>query len=399
MFSCSMHPPAAHGRGEAGPGEEATLASTEGSTLVDACLSLREHYFVQESAKPDDSEWVAHLQACAQCRMAYQCLPQVDRALAAVGESPVSVPAFAAISRVAASAARRQRRRRAIRRSAPFIFTGLTTAALAAGLMAAVWIGQACRPSPKLLRPGTELQATTKAKSAVLGNGVRLHLDFGSVRLATSSSESETLLLPLGRIVLDVPKLPPGNALTVRTPDAEVRVHGTRFHVMRTKQDTHVHVVDGVVEVRPEGVGRPPRTLRAGESATISSAGTYRESLRESTLASLDHGEFVAAERLIGQLLGSSVEPIQQAEAHALLAWTLSARGRHDEALRCYQRALALLPEGEHSLWAENACAELALLAEQQSPRRSARAWTECLRRFPDGVHATLASSRALAGR
>jgi ferric-dicitrate binding protein FerR (iron transport regulator) len=215
------------------------------------------------------------------------------------------------------------------------------------------------------------------------------------LKLASANEHTQTLFLPSGRVSVDVPKLPRGSSLSVRTPDAEVRVHGTRFQVIRTGKDTQVHVVEGVVEVRPEGLGRPVQTVRAGESVTVGSAEIYREGLRSSTLAALDHGEFAVAEKQIGDLLGSSADRTQQAEAQALLAWSLSARGKHSEAIQRYRQVLSLLPEGERSLWAENACAELAILLEQESPKDSGVTWTECLRRFPDGVHSALARSRA----
>ena len=359
------------------------------------CLSLRERYFAPGVGNPTDPEWVDHLQTCAQCRLAYQGLPEVDRALAEVARLPASVPAFDTIAGAAAGAARNQRRRRVVRRSVPFLYTGLGTAALAAGLVAAVLIGRAHQLSPKLLAPGAEIQATGEARSAILGNGVRIRLEAGTLKLASASKETQSLLLPLGRVFVDVPKLPPGSTVSVRTPAAEVRVHGTRFAVIRTSKDTQVQVVEGVVEVRPEGIGRSVQTIRAGESATIGSAEAYREGLRHSTLAALDHGEFAAAEKQIGQLLGTSAEAGQQAEAQALLAWSLSARGKRTEAIQRYRQALTLLPEGQRRLWAENACAELAILVEQESPKDSALTWAECLRRFPDGVHAALARSRA----
>jgi ferric-dicitrate binding protein FerR (iron transport regulator) len=358
------------------------------------CLSFRERYFDPTSADASDPRWLAHLGICSDCRLAYQALPQVDSALSEIARLPVEVPAFDAIAGAAASAARGQRRRRAVRRSVPFLYTALGTAALAAGLIAALWIGRARQLAPKLLVAGAEIQATAEPKSAVLDSGVRLRLEAGSLKLASSTKESQALLLPSGRVFVDVPKLPPGRTLSVRTPDAEVRVHGTRFQVIRTSKETQVHVTEGVVEVRPEGLGRPIQTVKAGESATVASAEVYREGLRHSTLAALDHGEFGAAEKQIGQLLGSNPNIAQQAEAQALLAWSLSARGKRAQAMDRYRQALALLPEGHQPLWAENACAELAILVQQESPKDSSGIWAECLRRFPDGVHAALARSR-----
>ncbi len=359
------------------------------------CLSLRERYIPPGDGNPNDVVWTQHLRDCPQCRLAYQGLPRVDQALAELTQAPVSVPNFDAVARVAARAARGQRRRRTVRRSVPYLYTGLGTAALAAGLVAVVLV----RNAPKHLVAGAEIHATREAKAAILENGVRIRLETGTLKLASASKQTQSLVLPLGRVFVEVPKLSVGETVSVRTPDAEVRVHGTRFQVVRTDKDTYVSVVEGVVEVRPEGIGRPVQTLRAGESVTVGSAEAYRESLRHSTLQALDHGEFVAAEEQIGQLLGTSAEAIQRAEAQALLAWSLSARGKRSDAVQRYRQALTLLPEGQQPLWAENACAELALLVEQESPRDSRSTWAECLRRFPDGVHATLARSRAHSPR
>jgi ferric-dicitrate binding protein FerR (iron transport regulator) len=322
-------------------------------------------------------------------------MANADRALVALARVPVAVPPFDVLAEAAAGAARNQRRRQAVRRSVPFVYTALGTAALAAGVVAALLVGRANRLAPKLLAPGTEIQAVSEAKSAVLGNGVRIRLDAGTLKLASASRENQALVLTSGRVFLEVPKLPAGSTLSVRTPDAEVRVRGTRFQVVRTAGETQVHVTEGVVEVRPEGIGRPVQTVRAGESTTVPSAEMYREDLRHSTLAALDHGEFGAADKQIDQLLGASPDAAQRAEAQALSAWSLLARGKHGEAIARYRQALDLLPEGAGPLWAENACAELAILLQQDSPKSSAATWAECLRRFPRGVHAALARVRA----
>jgi hypothetical protein len=76
------------------------------------------------------------------------------------------------------------------------------------------------------------------------------------------------------------------------------------------------------------------------------------------------------------------------------LAWSLAARGKRGDAVARYRQALTLLPDGQQPLWAENACAELAILVEQESPKSSGATWAECLRRFPSGVHAASARSR-----
>ena len=94
-------------------------------------------------------------------------------------------------------------------------------------------------------------------------------------------------------------------------------------------------------------------------------------------------------------LLGSAADPVSAGRstiAPGVVALCTRQAQRGHPAL---PTGVALLPEGKQALWAENACAELAILVEQESPKDGAAAWAECLRRFPDGVHAALARSRA----
>jgi tetratricopeptide (TPR) repeat protein len=361
------------------------------------CLSLRERVFVPGIDAAQDGEWLAHVQICPQCREAHDTLPLADLALAEVARLPMVVPSFDSLATVAASTARAQRRRVKARRFAPFLYTTLGTAALAAAVVFAFFVkGQ--RPVPRL-DPGTEIQASSEAKSAVLASGARIRLEAGTLKLASASKEKQSLVMRSGRVFLEVPKLPAGSTLSVVTPDAEVKVRGTRFQVNRTAQETQVLVQEGVVEVVPEGPGRASQTVKAGETVTVPSAASYRENLRRSTVEALDHGQFDAAEEHIGHLLRTDPEAAQRAEVQALLAWSLAARGQRDQAVERYRQALKLLPEGQSPLWAENACAELAILVQQKTPKSGPAVWAECLRRFPNGVHTNLARVRANSSR
>jgi hypothetical protein len=93
--------------------------------------------------------------------------------------------------------------------------------------------------------------------------------------------------------------------------------------------------------------------------------------------------------------LDGELTPEEQAEGQALLAWSLAGSGDRRGAVARYRQALALLPATQSPLWAENACAGLALLLEQEEPAEGAAAWSQYLRRFPRGVHASLARTRA----
>lgn len=363
------------------------------------CLSLRERVFVPGADVVRDRQWLNHVQVCLECRRVQEALPFADRALAEISRQAVEVPSFDAIADVAASVARSQRRRGKVHRTAPFLYTAFGAAALAAGVALVLFVHGGRRVAPMLLAPGAEIQASGESKSAILDTGARIRLDTGTIRLAPTSEGKQSLVLRSGRVTVEVPKLPPGKTLSVVTPDAEVRVHGTRFQVTRTAQETQVYVQEGVVEVLPEGSGRASQTVRAGESVTVPSVEVYREEVRHSALEALDRGHFDAAEKQIGQLFGTDTDAAQRAESHALLAWSLSGRGNRDEAIDRYRQALKLLPDNQRPLWAENACAELALLLQQKSSKRGAATWAECLRRFPDGVHAGLARSRVNSTR
>ena len=362
------------------------------------CGSLRDRYFGASAAGPMSPELADHLRTCTDCRVAYAGLPFVDQLLLDVAGLPVSTPSFDTIALAAAGAARQQQRRQKLRRSYPFLYTGVAAAAVAAAIVVAVTMAGNRSRAPVLLLPGSELKSTAEAKSAVLPSGARLRLEAGTVTLAATPKQ-ETLLLSVGNVFLDVPKLVQGAVVTVRTPDAEVRVHGTRFEVTRTANSTQVEVAEGLVEVRPEGIGRPVQFLHGGESTTVTSAEAHREALRLSTLDALDRGNFAAAEKQIDSLFGESADGAQRAEAQALQAWSIAARGKPAEAIELYRRALVLLPEGSQPLWAENACAELAMLVERQTPKNAPEIWADCLRRFPNGVHTDLVRPRARSNK
>ncbi|WP_437915786.1 FecR domain-containing protein [Sorangium sp. So ce302] len=79
----------------------------------------------------------------------------------------------------------------------------------------------------------------------------------------------DVVALEQGRIAVDVPPLPAGTSLSVRTSDAVVTVHGTRFSVERRPDtagepaETRVSVVEGRVAVHR---GEVERFLSPGET-------------------------------------------------------------------------------------------------------------------------------------
>lgn len=102
-------------------------------------------------------------------------------------------------------------------------------------------------------------------------------------------SDQEELVLDVGFVHIDVPKLPLGHTFTVRTPDALVVVHGTSFSVEVTKSGpsalpvTRVVVSVGVV------------TVRHGESEVLLGSGMEWASSNEALEPVLHRGRTVSA--------------------------------------------------------------------------------------------------------
>lgn len=336
----------------------------------------------------------AHLALCPECARLAAALAAADAALAPRPDAAPPIPSFAAISSAAASVALGHRRRRLARRAFPFALTG----AIAAGVVLLVLAGRGSHPTgpanapnaPLFAAPGTSFDATAGAQGRVLRNGARVHADSGVIAVV-AGEQTDGLRLEGGSVTLEVPRLPEGHLLFVATPDAEVRVHGTRFTVARDAAGTAVKVTEGVVEVRPQGAGRQPVMLRAGDATFVEPLGSYRIRARAEALTALDQGQVSVAEGHLGSLLATEPEPPMAAEARALLAWASASRGDRAGAIVLYRRALAELPLSERPLWADNASAELALLLEQADAGAAVSAWRAYLERFPGGVHADLA--------
>lgn len=362
---------------------------------MNECDRIRDRFFARERRTAADPELEAHLAACAACRSAVQAMPAVDRALAQLPKLLAPAPPFEAVAPFAARAARGRRRANAVRRSLPSLLTGLGAAAAAALLVTAL-IPRLAASSAPLVAVGSRLDAHGGARHGELQSGARLRLDSGMVFRVPAAAGEERLRLEVGSLSLEVPRLPPGRSVSVSTPDAEVLVHGTRFQVLRDARGTVVAVAEGLVEVRPSG-GRPALFVRPGESATVESPQLYRRGLRASAAAALGRGAFAAARRPLELLLGSELEPVEEAEARAMLGWALAGEGDRAGAIEQYRRSLALLPEGQRPLWADNACAERALLLEREAPAKAPAAWSQCLSLFPDGVHAARARGRTSA--
>lgn len=102
-----------------------------------------------------------------------------------------------------------------------------------------------------------------------LESGTAVAVDESTVLRLEPAAASEVLALSRGRISLDVPPLPAGRVLRVKTPHALVTVHGTRFQVAVVPSPvdgvprTHVTVSEGLVSVQS---GAQNVLLSAGSS-------------------------------------------------------------------------------------------------------------------------------------
>lgn len=102
-----------------------------------------------------------------------------------------------------------------------------------------------------------------------LESGTAVAVDESTVLRLEPAAASEVLALSRGRISLDVPPLPAGRVLRVKTPHALVTVHGTRFQVAVHPSPadgaprTHVTVTEGLVSVQS---GAQSVLLSAGSS-------------------------------------------------------------------------------------------------------------------------------------
>jgi hypothetical protein len=127
------------------------------------------------------------------------------------------------------------------------------------------------------------------AASLVLAGGARAEVDPSTrITLVRTDAEEQRLKLELGRVELVVPKLAPGSAFVVETPEAEVRVRGTRFSVEVSGAGaaagvTRVGVSQGSVLVR---TARGEHLLSGGETWSSAPAAAVTEPARGAVFGS-----------------------------------------------------------------------------------------------------------------
>lgn len=128
-----------------------------------------------------------------------------------------------------------------------------------------------------LLKAGTELSTGSRIETSAgggaalrLSTGTELKLDGESQLMLQARGSLQLFSLKSGGLRASVAKLAPGERFVVETPDAQVEVRGTRFHVsvLPAAQScppetlTRLEVQEGVVEVRWTG---QVVQVRAGE--------------------------------------------------------------------------------------------------------------------------------------
>ena len=359
---------------------------------MSSCDHIRERFFAEGAPPRGDPVLESHLEACSCCRMALRGLALVDAVLGKLPRCDEAPPPFTPrLARAAAQAARGRRRRLVARRAVPFA----ATAALAA--LVALVVGVTVRhhaAGPRLVESGVVLDDSAGLAVGELPSGARVTLERGAVRCVRASSDEERLALDRGAVSLEVPHLGAGRTLSVDTPDAQVRVHGTRFTVTRDDVGTTVAVTEGEVEVRPEGPGRAAEFVHPGARVVVEPLATYRRGLLAAASDALAQGWRDDADAQLAKLLATEPDAPLRAHAESLQAWAAAASGDFGTAVRLYRSALARLVAGEAPTWADNALAELALLLEAREPVAAVATWREYLGRFPEGLHAAQARGR-----
>jgi len=357
------------------------------------CGVVAEAMLARERGAALDPELRDHIRSCAACGASNARLDALDQDLDALAGDVDAPPPFETVAGPARIVARGRRQARFARRMLP-----VALACAGAGVAAVVATLTLHHPGGRLAVAGEVLDASRGLTEAGLADGARVTVVSGRAVVEASDGRRAVVRLETGSAFLSVPHLGTDRTFAVTTDEVEVRVHGTRFEVARGSQGTRVSVADGTVEIRPRDRPGEAFLLGRGQSRLIEGLPQRRLRARAAAIAALDQRDDSTVGDKIRAWLESDPPAEEAAEANALLAWKLSRDGDRAGALRCYRRALALLPAGRAPLWADNACAQLALLEEGDGAEAGAAAWRRYLERFPAGVHATTARSR-LAGQ
>ena len=284
-------------------------------------------------------------------------LPTLDEALAGMTSETLAPPSFERLAAPARSAAQRRRQLAMARRFLPMTMVFVVAIVATAGVTHLVR-----HPEARVTATSGQLiEASQGVAQTILKDGSHVTVTAGRALIEVSELHRSAVRLVSGTAFLSVPHLTRGGSFCLMTDEAEVRVHGTRFSVAKNSEGTTVSVQDGTVEVFPRAIDAKPFFLKMGEARSLTTGG-----------------------------------PTEAAREQTRFAWQLSRQGDHAGALVAYRRALAMLPAEERPVWADNACAQMALLAEREDAKAGAQTWRLYLERFPGGVHASMARDRLL---
>ncbi len=245
--------------------------------------------------------------------------------------------------------------------------------------------------APRHVRGWHHLVSTTDSPAATPGHallacGALVDLTEANATLMHNLPTDAEMDLADGRVVVRVPKLPPGGKLVVRTADATVQVKGTAFAVDKRNKDwTTVEVFEGVVQVDAVGRGRETVWVYAGETRRIDSLDAYlRRQIAELDDAVATGRLDVAYEKAQRYLTVAGPDGPDVEDVQLRLGGILSRTGRVAEAARLYRT----VADGDGPVYArQNALAVLAVLHRDAERFDAERAtWDEYLVRFPDGV-------------
>ncbi|MFH2006541.1 MAG: FecR domain-containing protein [bacterium] len=214
-------------------------------------------------------------------------------------------------------------------------------------------------------------------------------LAMGGARVTVVRDElrTATVRLASGRLRLHIPKLPAGGRVEVVTPDARVRVVGTRFTVLRgAGQQTTVSVSEGVVWVLPTGRNRKTVVLRAGEHRSVLGEAAYLKAVHADFSRAIRAGKLQEAARLGRRYLDVTSRPNAAASLKLKLAGILVWLGRADRAAQLYQSVADTAPQ---SMARQNALAFLARLhSSRRAHGRAVAVWRQLVDRYPAGIFA-----------
>jgi hypothetical protein len=210
--------------------------------------------------------------------------------------------------------------------------------------------------------------------------GTSIDLGEGSDLTIGAEPSSQLLRLVSGFADLHVAKLAPGQRFVLATPDAEIEVRGTQFHVAVTRPDprcgggtlTRVTVAEGVVSVRHDGV---EARVVAGSQWPLECPGPAEVSAEPENSVRPGTGRPPPTRP-------SAISALT--EQNNLFAEAAAAKRRGDgqAALSSLSRLLAKYPG---SALAESAYAERMRLLRTTNPAQAVDAAKDYLARYPQG--------------